>query len=217
MFDLFSLADEDFKNFQAKLIPTINAEKIIGVRSPELKKLAKYFSTEDFFKNLPHYYLEENLIHAYLLNSLKNFDDCLQGVKFFLPHIDNWAVCDSLAPKIFAKHTDKLITEIYCWLESTETYTVRFALLMLLKFYLGDNFDKKFLQRAAEVQNKNYYVEMMTAWLFAEALVKQYDAAVIFLQENILPAEVHKMTIQKAVDSRRISADKKIYLKTLRR
>ena len=138
-------------------------------------------------------------------------------MKFFLPYIDNWANCDSLIPKIFAKHTEELEGEINIWLKSNSEYTLRFAILMLMKFYLGKNFDKKYLQMVAEVKNKNYYVETMQAWYFAEAIIKQYDSAIIYLQEKILSPDVHKKTIQKAVESFRISEDKKIYLKTLRR
>ena len=217
---LFALQDLKYKNFNAKLLPTVEAEKIIGVRSPELHKLTKNFfqdrDAEIFLQDLPHKYFEENSIHGILLCEMKNFETCLQGVKNFLPYIDNWANCDSLVPKIFAKHTAELEGEIKNWLASNETYTIRFGILMLMKFYLGKNFDKKYLRQVSEIENKNYYVEMMAAWFFAEALIKQYDAAIIFLQENLLSESVHRKTIQKAVESRRISDDKKIYLKSLR-
>ena len=156
-------------------------------------------------------------IHVLLLSEMKNFDECLQAVKIFLPYVDNWANCDSLVPKIFSKHTAELEDEIKTFLNSDSTYTIRFGISMLMKFYLGENFDEKYLYWVAEVKNKNYYVEMMAAWFFAEALIKQYDSAIIFLQKNLLSAGVHRKTIQKAADSRRISADKKIYLKSLRR
>ena len=217
---LFELQDEEFKNFQAKLLPTVDKEKIIGVRTPELKKFAKEFFTEEtteiFLNDLPHKYFEENFIHVVLLCEMKDFGSCLQGVKSFLPYVDNWAICDSLVPKIFSKHTEELETEIESWLKSNATYTVRFAILMLMKFYLDKNFNKKYLTWVATVRQNDYYVEMMAAWYFAEALIKQYNTAIIFLQENLLSASVHRKTIQKAVESRRISEDKKIYLKTLR-
>ena len=217
---LFELQDEEFKNFQAKLLPTVDKEKIIGVRTPELKKFAKEFFTEEtteiFLNDLPHKYFEENFIHVVLLCEMKDFGDCLQGVKSFLPYVDNWAICDSLVPKIFSKHTEELETEIESWLKSNATYTLRFAILMLMKFYLDKNFNKKYLTWVATVRQNDYYVEMMAAWYFAEALIKQYNTAIIFLQENLLSASVHRKTIQKAVESRRISEDKKIYLKTLR-
>ena len=218
---LFELQDEEFKNFQEKLLPTVAKEKIIGIKTPELKKFAKEFFTEEtakiFLNDLPHKYFEENSIHVMLINGMKNYSDCINSVKFFLPRIDNWANCDSLVPKIFSKHTEELESEIKSWLDSKHTYTLRFAILMLMKFYLGKNFDKKYLSLVAEVKNKNYYVEMIQAWYFAEALIKQYDSAIIFLQENLLSPNVHRKTIQKAVESFRISEDKKIYLKTLRR
>ena len=218
--ELFKLQDLKYRDFQAKLLPTVDKEKIIGVRSPELCKLAKKFfqdnDAENFLQDLPHKYFEENSIHTILICEMKNYSACLEEVKKFLPHLDNWGNCDSLIPKIFSKHTAELETEIKNWLASNSTFTVRFGILMLMKFYLGENFDRKYLKQVSEVQNKNYYVEMMAAWFFAEALIKQYDATIIYLQENLLSASVHRKTIQKAVDSRRISADKKIYLKSLR-
>ena len=218
---LFELQDTKYKNFQSKLIPTVDAEKIVGVRVPELRKLTKEFFQNHgagiFFDSLPHKYFEEDFIHSILLSDMKNFEECLREVKKFLPYVDNWAVCDSLVPKIFSKHTDKLIDEIKNFLDSNSTYTIRFGILMLMKFYLGENFDEKYLRQVSKIENKNYYVEMMAAWFFAEALVKNYDAAIIFLEENFLSASVHKKTIQKAVESRRISEEKKIYLKSLRK
>lgn len=217
---LFALQDFKYKNFQSKLIPTVAKEKIIGVRVPALRKLAKDFfqdkDAEKFFNNLPHKYFEENFVHIFLLNEMKDFEKCLQCVKNFLPYIDNWAVCDSLIPKIFSKHTSELEKEIKNWLASNSTYTIRFGILMLMKFYLGKNFDRKYLRWVSEIKSAEYYVEMMTAWFFSEALIKQYDAAIIFLQKNLLSASVHGKTIQKAVESRRISADRKIYLKSFR-
>ena len=217
---LFELQDEKYKNFSSKLLPTVDKEKIIGVKSPLLEKFTKdFFQDKDkeiFLNDLPHKYFEENSIHSILLCGMKNFEDCLQGVKNFLPYVDNWGTCDSLIPKIFSKHTEELEIEIKNWLKSDKTYTLRFAISMLMKFYLDKNFDKKYLTWVAAVRQNDYYVEMMAAWYFAEALIKQYDAAIIFLEENLLSANVRKKTIQKAVESRRISEDKKIYLKTLR-
>lgn len=218
---LFELQDAGYKNFQSKLIPTVDDEKIIGVRVPKLRKLAKDFfqshGAENFFDSLPHKFFEENFIHVILLSNMKNFDKCLREVKNFLPYVDNWAICDSLVPKIFSKHTAELEDEIKIFLNSNSVYTVRFGILMLMKFYLGKNFDEKYLRWVAEVQNENYYVEMMAAWFFAEALIKQYDSAIIFLEENFLSESVRKKTIQKAVESRRISEEKKFYLKSLRK
>ncbi len=218
---LFELQDLNYKKFSAKLLPTVAEEKIIGVRIPELSKLAKNFfqnhDAEIFFNDLPHKYFEENSIHVLLLSEMKNFYECLQGVKKFLPYLDNWGNCDSLIPKIFAKNTSELESEIKKWIASNETYTIRFGILMLMKFYLGENFDKKYLRWVSEIKSTEYYVEMMAAWFFAEGLIKQFDAAIIFLEKNLLSASVHRKTIQKAVESRRISAETKNYLKSLRR
>lgn len=218
---LFELQDLKYKKFQSKLLPTVAEDKIIGVRSPELYKFTKNFfreqDTEIFLNSLPHKYFEENSIHSILLCEMKNFETCLQEVKKFLPYVDNWGHCDSLVPKVFSKHTAELEDEIKIFLDSNSTYTVRFGILMLMKFYLDKNFDEKYLHWVAEIQTNEYYVEMMAAWFFAESLVKQYDAAIIFLEENFLSPSVHKKTIQKAVDSKRISDDKKIFLRSLRR
>ena len=219
--ELFSLQDADYKKFQAKLLPTVAQENIIGIRTPALDKLTKKFfqdkDAEIFLKDLPHKYFEENSIHANLICGMKDYSQCLQAVKKFLPYIDNWAVCDSLIPKIFSKHTAELEGEIKKWLTASHTYTIRFAISMLMKFYLGANFDKKYLQWTAAVESTDYYVEMMTAWHFAEALIKQYDAAIPFLEKNLLSPSVHRKTIQKALDSRRILLEQKNYLRTLRR
>lgn len=217
---LFELRDEGYKNFSAKLLPTVDKEKIIGVRSPALQKFAKKFfqneDTAEFLNDLPHEYFEENSIHALIISEMKNYSDCLRAVKNFLPYVDNWGTCDSLIPKIFSRHTAELEGEIKIWLESEETYTVRFAISMLMKFYLGENFDEKYLHWVAKINSDEYYIEMMAAWFFAEALVKQYDAAIVYLEQKLLSPSVHKKTIQKAVESRRISFETKNFLKSLR-
>lgn len=217
---LFELQDAEYKNFQAKLLPTVDKEKIIGVRSPALKKFAKnYFQdkdTADFLNNLPHEYFEENSIHALIISEMKNYSECLRAVKNFLPYVDNWATCDSLIPKIFSKHTAELECEIKIWLESEKIYTVRFAISMLMKFYLEENFDEKYLRCVAKIKSEDHYIQMMAAWFFAEALIKQYDATVMFLENKLLPSKIHGKTIQKAVESRRISDNTKNYLKSLR-
>ena len=217
---LFELQDLNYKNFQSKLIPTVAKEKIVGVRTPELRKLTKNFfqksDAEIFLNDLPHKFFEENYIHDFLLIEMKNFETCLCGVKNFLPYIDNWAICDSLVPKIFSQNSEKLFFEIEFWIASEKIYTVRFGILMLMKFYLGKNFDKKYLRLVSEIKNKNYYVETMSAWYFAESLVKQYDSAIIFLEKNLLSPNVRKKTIQKAVESLRISEETKKYLRSLK-
>ena len=218
---LFALQDFKYKNFKSKILPTVAKEKIIGIRSAELLKFTKDFFDDktktDFLNRLPHKYFEEDLIHVRIISEMKNYDECIDSIKSFLPYIDNWAICDSLIPKIFSKHADKLVEEIKIWLSEDSTYTVRFAISMLMKFYLNDNFDKKYLQWVAAIRTNEYYIEMMAAWFFTEALIKHYKEAIVFLQENLLPQKIHAKTIQKAVESRRISDEQKCYLKTLRR
>lgn len=218
--ELFNLRDETYRDFQAKSVPNVAKEKFIGVRTPALSRLVKkYFRDVDaqsFLNDLPHKYFEENSIHASLLSELKNFNECLSATKIFLPYVDNWATCDSISPKIFQQHTAELEAEISNWLKSEHVYTVRFGLSMLMKFYLGENFDVKYLERAAEVRSEEYYVQMMAAWLFATALAKHYDAVIEFLTERRLSPPIHKRTIRKALESRRITAEQKIFLRGLR-
>ena len=218
--ELFNLRDETYRNFQAKSVPNVAKEKFIGVRTPALSRFAKkYFRDVDaqsFLNALPHKYFEENSIHASLISELKDFNECLSATKTFLPYVDNWATCDSISPKIFQQHTAELDAEISTWLKSEHVYTVRFGLSMLMKFYLDENFDVKYLERAAVVRSEEYYVQMMAAWLFATALAKHYDAAIKFLTTRRLSPPIHKRTIQKALESRRITAEQKIFLRGLR-
>lgn len=218
--ELFKLRDEDYLNFQAKLVPNVAKEKFIGIRTPDLNRFVKkYFrdaDAESFLNALPHKYFEENSIHAQLISELKDFDACLSATKIFLPYVDNWATCDSISPKIFKQHTTELDAEISNWLASEHVYTVRFGLSLLMKFYLDENFDLKYLYRAAAVESEEYYVQMMAAWLFATALAKQYDATIKFLTERRLSPRVRNLTIRKATESRRITAEQKIFLRGLR-
>lgn len=217
---LFELQDSQYRNFAIKLLPTVDKDTIIGIRTPVLGRFAKkYFhadNAKEFLNNLPHRYFEENSIHTLIVSDIKNYDDCIQAADKFLPYVDNWATCDSLVPKIFAKHTERLIVDIKRWIDSNSTYTIRFGISMLMKFYLDQHFDKQYLNWVAAIKFNDYYVEMMAAWYFAEALVKQYDSAVVFLEQNLLPRSVHVKTIRKAVDSRRIPDKRKEYLKSLR-
>ena len=207
---LFSLQDIGYRDFQRKLLPTVAPETVIGVRTPELRKLARQLmKTEEidvFLKELPHAYFDENQLHAFLLSEMKDFGACLSAVNRFLPHVDNWATCDQLSPKIFRKHRAELLDAIKIWLASNEPYTVRFGLGMLMEHFLD----------AAEVQSEEYYVRMMAAWFFATALAKQYDAALPYLEQRVLDPWTHKKTIQKAIESYRISPDQKAYLRGLK-
>lgn len=218
---LFSLKDEDYKKFHSKLIPSINPELIIGIRTPVLRKFAKDFSkapeAEAFINHLPHKYYEENNLHAFVLEYITDFDKLITETERFLPHIDNWATCDMFMPKILKKHTDILLEKIQYWLSSDDTYTVRFAIGLLMKLYLDENFKPEYLDWVASLHSEEYYINMMIAWFFATALAKQYTFAITYITEKRLTDFVHNKTIQKAFESNRIPNDTKKYLKQLKR
>lgn len=217
---LFSLADENYKAFQSKLMPTVDSNKIIGVRTPALRKLAAevYKSAEyrEFTEDLPHKYYEEDNLHGMLTEKIKSFDECLKETEKLLPFIDNWATCDMLRPKALKNEPELLYGKIKEWLGSDKTYTVRFAIGCLLSFYLDDNFSSEHLSLVAEIKSDEYYINMMIAWYFATALSKQYDSAIVYIRERKLPEWVHRKTIQKAIESYRITREQKAYLRTLR-
>ena len=219
--DLNKLKDEKYKDFTAKLIPNINKELIIGVRTPELKAYAKsIFNTskaDKFIKELPHTYLEEYSLHVSLINRIKDYKETITEIDKLLPYVDNWAVCDSIKPISFNKHHKELIKDIKRWLKSKEVYTRRFAIGMLMAHYLNEDFDEEYLKIVSKVKNDDYYIMMMCAWYYATALAKQYDATLPYLLENILDKEVHNKTIQKAIESYRISSSQKDALKALKR
>ncbi len=218
---LFEMQDLQYKAFYSKLMPTVNPDKIIGIRVPVLRRFAKEFSKTDeaknFFKKLPHKFYEEDNLHAFLIELMPDYQKVIDELNRFLPFVDNWATCDGMTPKIFAENTDNLISEINKWLESEHTYTVRFAVNMLMKFYLEENFKEEYLQRVASIKSDEYYVKMVQAWYFATALAKQWDYAVVYLRENKLDEWVHNKTIQKATESFRITEEQKEYLKKLKR
>ncbi len=218
--DLFLLQDISYKAFSSKLMPNVSADTVIGVRMPELRKLAKRFGKDiqknAFLKDLPHGYFEENNLHGLLINDMLDFDACIQALDDFLPYVDNWATCDLLCPKCFKNNTDKLLGHIYEWLDSERTYTVRFAVKMLMTFYLDDLFEEKYLYTVASIKSGEYYVNMMQAWYFATSLAKQWDKTVVLLQKKHLPKWVHNKTIQKAKESLRITDVQKGYLNTLK-
>lgn len=217
---LLEQKEEKYKDFTKKLIPNIKEEQIIGVRVPTLRKIAKEIQKnngrDEYLKNLPHTYLEENLIHAVLINDIKYIDEALSYTNEFLPHVDNWSVCDTLSPKIFKKNKDILIKKIYNWLEMEHTYTKRFAIKMLMEHYLEEDFDKKYLELIKDIKTDEYYVNMGRAWYFSYALIHQYDSSIYLFQEKTLDDFTHKMSIQKALDSLRIDEQTKKYLKSLR-
>ena len=212
--------DEEYADFTAKLIPNVPRENIIGVRTPQLRRIAKRFGKnagiDEFLSALPHEYHEQNLVHAYIAESIGDFDSAVKTIEAFLPYVTNWAVCDSMTPRIFAKHTGELLPIIKKWLQSAHPYTVRFGLRMLMCFYLEKEFASEINALAASVCSEEYYVNMMQAWYFATALAKQYDSTVPFVEEYRLSPWVHNKTIQKAVESFRITAEQKAHLKTLR-
>lgn len=217
---LFELQDKDYKEFQSKLIPTVEASKVIGVRTPELRKFAKEFNKsgerDSFMEKLPHYYYEENNLHGFLIESIKDFDEAVDALDKFLPYVDNWATCDMMSPKILAKRPDELILKVREWIASEKTYTVRYAVGTLMRYFLDERFDIEYLELAASVKSEEYYVNMMVAWYFATALAKQYEAVIPFIENNKLDKWIHNKTIQKAVESNRITAEQKNYLRTLR-
>lgn len=218
---LFARQDLAYKEFQSGLIPTVDKDSIIGVRTPALRALARELeheaAVEDFLTDLPHQYFDENQLHAFLLSREKDYQRCLLRVNAFLPYVDNWATCDQMSPKVFKKHREELSASIAEWLHSSETYTVRFGIGMLMEHYLDEDFRDVYLQQVAEIHSGAYYINMMAAWYFATALAKQWDAAIIYLQENRLDIWTHNKTIQKAVESRRITEEQKEYLRGLRR
>ncbi|MBB5218879.1 3-methyladenine DNA glycosylase AlkD [Treponema rectale] len=217
---LFSLQDKKFREFHLKLIPGIETDKVIGVRTPVLRKFAKEIikagSGEEFLSSLPHYYYEENQLHSFILSEEKDFDNCIKYVDKFLPYINNWATCDQLLPKVFKKQPQKLLPHINLWIESGETYKIRFAIGMLMQHFLDVLFEERFAQKVASVHSEEYYVKMMQAWYFATALAKQYESAVKYLEEKKLESWTHNKTIQKAIESFRVPDERKEYLRTLK-
>ncbi|RHS83636.1 DNA alkylation repair protein [Clostridium sp. AM42-4] len=217
---LFALQDEKYGDFQSKLIPGLPREQVIGIRMPAMKKLAKELvngeETNDFLKQLPHTYYDENVLHALLIASIKDYDACMEALETFLPYIDNWAVCDCLSPKVFQKHKTELLEKIKLWIPAEHPYICRFGMGMLMRWFLDDDFCQEYLELPAAVRSEEYYVNMMTAWFFATALAKQWDAAIPYLEQNRLNPWTHNKTIQKARESYRITPGQKEYLKTLK-
>lgn len=219
--ELFSLQDLKYKEFHQKLMPTVNPDKVIGIRTPVLRKFAKEFSkreeAESFIKNLPHKYYEEDNLHAFLLEEIKDYDKLIEELNIFLPFVDNWATCDMMRPKILKKHKTELSENIKRWLNSADTYTVRFAVNCLMNYYLEDDFKSEYLLWVKNIESEEYYINMVRAWYFATALAKQYDEAVKILENNALDKWTHNKTIQKAIESYRITKEQKDYLKKLKK
>lgn len=218
---LYELQDKEYAEFQAKLTPGIPKEDFIGVRVPEVRKLAKEYKKDEeadkFIKSLPHRYYDENMLHGLLISEIKDYDECIKAVDDFLPYVDNWAVCDIMSPKVFIKHKTELLEKIKEWISSEKTYTCRFGMEMLMSHYLDKDFKAEYLKLPAEVHSEEYYVNMMTAWFFATALAKQWDDTVPYIENGVLDIWVHNKTIQKARESLRITPDRKEYLKALKK
>lgn len=218
--ELFSLQDLKYREMQVKIIPTVKPESIIGVRTPELRRMAKELGGKEgigaFLNDLPHQYFDENQLHAFILSGMKNYAECLAALERFLPYVDNWATCDQMSPKVFRKHRTELLKPIKKWIESDEPYTVRFGIGMLMEHYLDEDFNIAYPETVAKIRSEEYYVNMMTAWYFATALAKQYDAVLPFIENRRLDTWTHNKAIQKAIESYRITPEQKEYLRTLK-
>lgn len=217
---LTSLKDNKYRDFQSGLIPGVSEDEFIGVRTPALRSLAKELSkrkdTEEFLALLPHKYFDENQLHAFIISLDKDYDSCIGKVNAFLPYVNNWATCDQMSPKIFKKHKDRLLNEIKGWLSSDATYTVRFAVKMLMEHYLDEDYADDYPKLVADISSDEYYINMMRAWYFATALAKRYDHILPYIEEHRLDTWTHNKAIQKSVESFRIAPLEKEYLKTLR-
>ena len=215
----FEMQDSAYRDFHSRLMPTVEKELIIGVRTPDLRRFAKEFSKSplaaEFIEALPHKYYEENNLHAFLIEQITDYGKCTEALNRFLPYVDNWATCDMMRPKVFKRHLPELLEQIKIWLKSDDVYTLRFGIEMLMCHYLDGNFSKEYPQWVSEVKSDEYYVKMMAAWYFATALSKQYEAAVPYLENKRLDSDTHKKAIRKALESYRISDDEKAYLRTL--
>lgn len=215
--ELFKLQDLKYKEFEAMLIPNVNTDLIIGIKAPALRAFSKTIKDKDLFlKSLPHKYLEENTLHAYIISNENDFEKCIKELDEFLPFIDNWATCDSLRPKVFKKNKEKILVYIKKWLKSSYVYEVRFAIEMLMVHFLDVDFDEEYSKLVSKIKSDEYYINMMVSWYFATALSKQWESTVPYLESKKLSKWVHNKTIQKAVESFRITKSQKEYLKTLK-
>ena len=218
--ELFNMQDVKYRDFQAKLIPTVEPETVIGVRTPQLRKYAgqvlKRDDIQDFLDDIPHKYFDENQLHSFILSGMKDYGRCIAEVDRFLPFVDNWATCDQMSPKVFKKHRPELLLKAEEWIASGETYKIRFGVGMLMEHFLDDDYDPKYPELVSKIRSEEYYVNMMTAWYFATALAKQYESVLPFIEDKKLDIWTHNKAIQKAVESYRITDDQKNYLKSLK-
>lgn len=215
--DLFSMQDKEYRKFISALLPTVDPKTIIGIRTPVLRAYAKKMAgREAFMRDLPHKYYEENNLHAFLIEQIRDYDACISALNAFLLYVDNWATCDSMRPRALKKEPVRLLADIERWLASDHTYTVRFGIQLLMLYYLDEYFDPTYLKRVSAIQSDEYYVNMMIAWYFATALAKQYDSALPYIKERRLSPWVHAKTIQKAIESYRITPEQKAGLRKLK-
>ena len=212
--------DEKYAQFQSKLIPGVNVKNVIGIRTPALRKFAKQTikreDADEFLSDLPHKYFDENQLHAFMISEIKDYTECVNRVKEFLPFVNNWATCDQMSPKVFKKHKTEILKEVKKWIKSEDTYTVRFGICELMTDFLDDDFDEAYPKMVANVKSDEYYINMMIAWYFATALAKQYDAIIPYIENKKLDKWTHNKTIQKAIESYRITDEQKTYLRTLK-
>ena len=219
--ELFRLRDEQYRDFQIRLVPTVDPQTVIGVRTPLLRQYAKELSGREeadvFLSALPHRYFDENQLHTFLLCEMKDYERCVGEVCRFLPYVNNWATCDQLSPKVFSKHRGELLASVRKWIASEDTYTVRFGIGMLMSHYLDECFDPVFPELVAGIRSEEYYINMMRAWYFATAMAKRRDDVIGYIEDESLDRWTHNMAIRKALESRRVPDADKAYLRTLKR
>ena len=217
---MYDLQDLKYRDMQIRIIPTVEPASVIGVRTPELRAMAKELlkagEYKDFLEDLPHKYFEENQLHAFIISGIKDLRECMEELEKFLPYVDNWATCDQMSPKIFMKHREVLFAHIKEWIKSDKTYTVRFGVGMLMEHFLDDDYDPKYPEMIAGLRSEEYYVNMMIAWYFATALAKQYESILPYIEQKRLDDWTHNKAIQKSLESRRIGDEQKLYLKSLK-
>ena len=219
--ELYKYQDLKYADFSSNLTPNLSRNDYIGVRVPNVRKIAKLFYKNndylDFIKTLPHDYFEENMAHGLIISEFDDYEKTIDALNIFLPYVNNWAVCDCIKPKTFKKNKNRLIVDIKRWLKSKDTYVLRFAVSMLMTYFLDDDFNEEYLNIVSKVKSDEYYVNMMIAWYYATALAKQYDATIPYIVENKLDKWINNKTIQKAIESYRINDESKIYLKQFKR
>lgn len=217
---LYALQDTKYRDFNSKIVPNVDIDKMIGIRIPELRKIAKEMVKNGEYKlfivELPHNYYEENILHSCILSLLSDIDEVIEEIDKFLPYIDNWAVDDALSPKVFKKYPDRILDKVKEWTNEKDEYTIRFGVVTLLNFYIKDNFNEEINDLVCSIKSDDYYVNMAIAWYFSYALIFQYDKTISIFEKRLLTPWVHNKSIQKAIESFRISNDVKDYLKTLK-